>query len=109
MKKNKLALIFIILLMLSVGCSKLNNVTGGKTPAKNQPSLETQLSTDTSKLNVTKDNVKNLSDDQLLKMTEEPTSNIDNLDFQDDDLTQLDSIINNQDPTSNIPTSVDLK
>ena len=100
MKKYTLVLIFMVTLMLLAGCSR---------SATNQTSSQIKASTTTSDVKVTKDNVKNLSDDQLSKMAEEPALNIDDLELEDEDLTQLDSIINNQDPTSSIPTSVDLK
>ena len=100
--------LFAILLLLA-GCSKSTTPSAQKAPDTSQTSSQIEASTNTSSVKITKDSVKNLSDDQLSKMAEEPTLNIDDLDLQDEDLTELVSIINNLDPTSDIPTSVDLK
>ncbi|MBC8060331.1 MAG: hypothetical protein H7Y18_06655 [Clostridiaceae bacterium] len=104
MKKRILALILISTLTLATGCSKFNNRRAEKTS-----DIKSTTSTTTSDVKVTKDNVKNLSEDDLLKIAEEATSDLDSLALEDEDLAELDSIINNVDLTTDIPTSVELK
>lgn len=113
MKKYTACVALVVVLMFMAGCSKTNSASAQNTGS----SIKTSSQADTSKaansssteIKVTKDNVKSLSDDQLLKMAQEPETNIDNLNIPDEDLSQLDSILNNQDPISDIPKSVDLK
>ena len=109
MKKYILSLLLTVLVVLSAGCSRLNNARLKQTPAQNQANSQTQSKTDVSEVKVTKDNVNNLNDDELLKMAEDPESNIDNLNLEDKDLNELDSVLNSIDTTPDIPSSAALK
>jgi len=109
MKKKLFALLFLLTLILATGCSKSNNTSAIKTPGTDKTTTQSQSTNSTSEVKVTKDNAKSLNDDQLLKIAEEPAIDIDNLDLEVDDLSELDSILKDEDITSDIPTSVDLK
>jgi hypothetical protein len=102
MKKTTIAIILITLLTFVTGCSNTKDVSINKTNSK--------TNTDSSKeTTITEETVKNSDDSKLIEMSQEPSTSLDNLDLQEEDLTAQESLLNEKDPIADIPAKVELK
>lgn len=96
----------VVLTTLFAGCSKNTKAEDKNNVAKSIVSVESKQQEGNK---MTKEDIQKIDDNKLLQMTQEPSLDLEKLEDSDEELSQLDSILNDKEPLSDISKNIELK